>query len=288
MMHSFSSDRLPSFSTNFEVKTSVAVCSSEMHSEIDNDSSEGSTVITNTANEATESTMSGTAVNDSADDDAVAKKRIDIFESTFPHKLYHILQNPDFKDIITWMPNGRSWKMIDRKEFTKRVLPLFFRHQKFSSFKRQLSGWEFLRGVKECSANEYHHPVSIHRRIVPLNLTAIVVKISNTLFSSLNFSPCQLFSRDQPELLLKMRRRKQNRNVKSLSVSNGAGSTDEGTASIVSLRSLMIMILYLLAYADSPISSCTTMTTIPSRTHFTLNIESSTTREFIFTACKQR
>jgi hypothetical protein len=137
-----------------------------MHSEVDNDSSEGSTVITNTANEATESTgtMSGRpAMNDSVDDDALAKKRIDIFESTFPHKLYHILQNPEFKDVITWMPSGRSWKMIDRKEFTKRVLPLFFRHQKFSSFKRQLSGWEFLRGVKECSTNEYHHPVSTPR-----------------------------------------------------------------------------------------------------------------------------
>jgi HSF-type DNA-binding len=176
MMHSFpSSDRFPSFSTNFAVNTTA--CLSEMHVEVDNESSEGSTVITNTANEATESTtgMSGTVVNDSADDDVVAKKRIDIFESTFPHKLYHILQNPDFKDIITWMPNGRSWKMIDRKEFTKRVLPLFFRHQKFSSFKRQLSGWEFLRGVKECSANEYHHPVRKHCLILFFHVTNISV-----------------------------------------------------------------------------------------------------------------
>lgn len=163
MMHSFPTDRFPSFSSNFADKT--ATCSSEMHSEGDTDSSDGTTVITKTVNDATESTLTSTAVNDSADDD-VSKKRIDIFESTFPHKLYHILQNPDFKDIITWMPNGRSWKMIDRKEFTKRVLPLFFRHQKFSSFKRQLSGWEFLRGVKECSANEYHHPVRKHHLLV--------------------------------------------------------------------------------------------------------------------------
>lgn len=162
-MHSFPNDSFPSFSSKFVVNT--AACS-EMPSEIDNDSSDGSTEITKTANDTTESTVNTAAVNDAADDDAVTTKRIDIFESTFPHKLYHILQNPDFKDIITWMPNGRSWKMIDRKEFTKRVLPLFFRHQKFSSFKRQLSGWEFLRGVKECSANEYHHPVRKHHHLV--------------------------------------------------------------------------------------------------------------------------
>jgi HSF-type DNA-binding len=83
-----------------------------------------------------------------------------IFESTFPHKLYHILQNRDFKDIIAWMPHGRSWKLLDRKEFTKRVLPLYFRHQKHASFKRQLSGWEFRRGLKECVGNEYYHQVS--------------------------------------------------------------------------------------------------------------------------------
>ena len=40
--------------------------------------------------------------------------------------------------------------------------------------------------------------------------------------------------RDQPELLLKMRRRKQNRNVKAISTNAGTGSIDEGTASSVS------------------------------------------------------
>ena len=40
--------------------------------------------------------------------------------------------------------------------------------------------------------------------------------------------------RDEPELLLKMRRRKQNRNVKVINVSAGADSVDEGNASSVS------------------------------------------------------
>lgn len=130
---------------------------------IDNDSSEESTVNQTSTNEAIDIAINVARVKNSAtDSDDGAKQRMDIFESTFPHKLYHILQSPEFKDIITWMPNGKSWRMIDRKEFSLRVLPLFFRHQKYSSFKRQLSGWEFVRGVEESVADQYHHPVRRH------------------------------------------------------------------------------------------------------------------------------
>lgn len=105
-----------------------------------------------------------------------------ILEATFPHKLYHILRNEEYKEIISWLPHGRSWKIINRIAFVNRILPLYFRHQQFPSFKRQLSGWEFQRGIKECAFNEYHHP---------------------------------LFVRDRPELLLKMKRRKQKRTSKA-------------------------------------------------------------------------
>ena len=145
MMQCFPTNRFPPISTI--MVANAATCSSVTHSAVDIDPIEES------------------AVNDSVDDDAITHKKIDIYEATFPHKLHYIIQNPDFKDIISWMPSGRSWKMIDREEFTKRVLPLFFRHQKFASFKRQLSGWEFVRGVKESSTDEYHHPVSKLRRI---------------------------------------------------------------------------------------------------------------------------
>ncbi len=133
---------------------------------VGNDSSDESTVNQTSANEATDTAMTVAGVKGSAtDSDEGAKKRMDIFESTFPHKLYHILQSPDFKDTITWMPNGQSWRMIDRKEFSLQVLPLFFRHRKYSSFKRQLSGWEFVRGFEESGADQYHHPVRRHRHV---------------------------------------------------------------------------------------------------------------------------
>ena len=58
---------------------------------------------------------------------------------TFPMKLHQILSNRSYQDMITWLPHGRSWRVLDPDAFAKRVIPLYFRHAKFSSFMRQVS-----------------------------------------------------------------------------------------------------------------------------------------------------
>jgi HSF-type DNA-binding len=89
-----------------------------------------------------------------------AKKPVaDAKEALFQYKLYEILQCEDFKEILTWLPHGRSWKIIDSEALAKYVLPKYFRHSKYSSFKRQMSGWGFRRGIKVNEYNEYNHPV---------------------------------------------------------------------------------------------------------------------------------
>ena len=88
------------------------------------------------------------------------KTAADTKEALFQYKLYEILQCEDFKEILTWLPHGRSWKIIDSEALAKSVLPKYFRHSKYSSFKRQMSGWGFRRGIKVNEYNEYNHPVS--------------------------------------------------------------------------------------------------------------------------------
>lgn len=88
------------------------------------------------------------------------KATTDTKEALFQYKLYEILQCEDFKEILTWLPHGRSWKIIDSEALAKSVLPKYFRHSKYSSFKRQMSGWGFRRGIKVNEYNEYNHPVS--------------------------------------------------------------------------------------------------------------------------------
>jgi hypothetical protein len=58
---------------------------------------------------------------------------------TFPHKLHEILSDPINSEYITWLPHGRAWKVVRRTQFERDILPLHFRHSRYSSFMRQVS-----------------------------------------------------------------------------------------------------------------------------------------------------
>lgn len=77
----------------------------------------------------------------------------------FPAKMHSILSRPELRDVICWMPHGRSWKVLKPREFEIRVLPTYFEHAKFSSFIRQANGWGFRRLQKGPDRNSYYHEV---------------------------------------------------------------------------------------------------------------------------------
>jgi HSF-type DNA-binding len=56
----------------------------------------------------------------------------------FPYRLHQIISNPEYSEYITWLPHGRAWKILKRKQFETIVLPHHFRHGQFSSFLRQV------------------------------------------------------------------------------------------------------------------------------------------------------
>lgn len=57
----------------------------------------------------------------------------------FPVKLHRILSNPEYNDVVSWLPHGRSWRVLKPKAFEEKVIPLYFRHAKYASFMRQVS-----------------------------------------------------------------------------------------------------------------------------------------------------
>ena len=59
-------------------------------------------------------------------------------ELTFPVKLHKILSDPDNSKCISWLPHGRSWRILKPKEFEKEIVPKHFRHAKYASFMRQV------------------------------------------------------------------------------------------------------------------------------------------------------
>jgi len=49
-------------------------------------------------------------------------------EPTFPVKLHMILSNSSLESIISWLPHGRSWRILQQSEFEEKVIPLYFRY----------------------------------------------------------------------------------------------------------------------------------------------------------------
>jgi len=69
-------------------------------------------------------------------------------EFQFPAKLYEMLEIVDslgLSDVVTWLPNGRSFQVKDPTKFMELVVPRFFKATKYRSFQRQLNLWGFLR-----------------------------------------------------------------------------------------------------------------------------------------------
>ena len=60
-------------------------------------------------------------------------------EPPFPVKLHKILSKLEFTDVVSWLPHGRSWRVLKPKAFEEKVVPLYFRHAKYASFMRQVT-----------------------------------------------------------------------------------------------------------------------------------------------------
>lgn len=66
-------------------------------------------------------------------------------DANFPAKLHQMLSEPKLSHIITWMPHGRAWKILDKELLMSKAVPAYFVQKRFESFTRQLSGWGFKR-----------------------------------------------------------------------------------------------------------------------------------------------
>jgi hypothetical protein len=79
----------------------------------------------------------------------------------FPVKLYAILSRQEFSEIITWMPHGRSWKVLKPSAFETLVMPLFFEYSNYHSFNRLVNAWSFRRLSSGPDRGAYYHEVSV-------------------------------------------------------------------------------------------------------------------------------
>lgn len=76
---------------------------------------------------------------------------------SFPLKLFDVIDIAD-PSIIRWINEGTAFKVFDIQKFESTLLPKYYRHNKFSSFQRQLNIYGFKRLSRGDSAGAYAHP----------------------------------------------------------------------------------------------------------------------------------
>ncbi|KAG8529315.1 uncharacterized protein KY384_005951 [Bacidia gigantensis] len=63
--------------------------------------------------------------------------------SDFVRKLYKMLEDPSYSQVVRWGDDGGSFVVLENEKFTKSILPKHFKHSNFASFVRQLNKYDF-------------------------------------------------------------------------------------------------------------------------------------------------
>ena len=79
---------------------------------------------------------------------------------TFPAVLHDILRDDAFSNIITWLPHGQAFEVLDKKKFEEVVSTKFFNGSCYSSFTKKLNRWNFVCILRGPDKNAYKHKVS--------------------------------------------------------------------------------------------------------------------------------
>ncbi|CAO3672582.1 unnamed protein product [Rhizopus stolonifer] len=87
--------------------------------------------------------------------------------NTFINKLFSMISDSYCQGLIYWSSTGASFFISNVPSFSKRVLPVYFKHSKYSSFVRQLNMYGFHKVNKSCRGQrnnnefelwEFSHP----------------------------------------------------------------------------------------------------------------------------------
>ena len=79
-------------------------------------------------------------------------------KKSFPEILMDILSSKEFEGIISWLPQGNAFIIIDKENLVKNVLSIYFNGIKYKSFTSKIQRWGFKRFVKgEGECDVFYH-----------------------------------------------------------------------------------------------------------------------------------
>jgi hypothetical protein len=80
-----------------------------------------------------------------------------VHQSRFLLKLYQILEEDKYKDIIHWGENGKYFEIENVHDFTEKILPQYYNHNNYSSFVRQLNMYDFHKKKTNSEGHAFQH-----------------------------------------------------------------------------------------------------------------------------------
>eukprot|EP00544_Gedaniella_sp_CCMP2646_P015722 CAMPEP_0202482960 /NCGR_PEP_ID=MMETSP1361-20130828/2308_1 /ASSEMBLY_ACC=CAM_ASM_000849 /TAXON_ID=210615 /ORGANISM="Staurosira complex sp., Strain CCMP2646" /LENGTH=431 /DNA_ID=CAMNT_0049111057 /DNA_START=93 /DNA_END=1388 /DNA_ORIENTATION=- len=78
---------------------------------------------------------------------------------SFPQKLMETINEYYDENIIAWLPDGKSFVVVDPDLFVENVLSQTFKGGKYSSFVRKLNRWGFSRLISGTGMDCFHNPL---------------------------------------------------------------------------------------------------------------------------------
>lgn len=78
--------------------------------------------------------------------------------STFIQKVFEIFNDPKNSDMCGWNQSGQTIFVSKIEQFSRLVLPRYFRHSNFQSFVRQLNMYSFRKTIQDPRHGEFEHP----------------------------------------------------------------------------------------------------------------------------------
>jgi len=78
---------------------------------------------------------------------------------SFPEQLWDVMMdNLNQEDAFEWLPDGKSFVVVDPDMFCNHVLDKTFKASKYGSFIRKLHRWGFIRLTSGIGTDCFHHP----------------------------------------------------------------------------------------------------------------------------------
>ena len=91
-------------------------------------------------------------------------QRIDTCFPSLLHRMLNDVEALGLSDAVSWSPHGRAFAVHNPRIFAERVLPLFFRQTRYTSFQRQLNLYGYLRLSRGDDAGGYYHELFLRGR----------------------------------------------------------------------------------------------------------------------------